>query len=270
MGENPATRSGTRARHAALLRLIREGVTSVEDLAAQSGVSASTVRRDLARLRQDGEVARTYGGAMPTTPFHERSVGDSARVNPEAKLAIARAALALVPAGGRVFLDAGTTCGALARLVAADDALGPLRVVTRGLETALVLADAEHVELELVGGRLRRMSHGLVGPLASLALDRMAFDVAFLGADAVDPARGVGEPTVEETLLKEQVAARADRTAVLADATKLGATAPAWTLLPGPWTLVTDATDPADPSSHALSDACSAAGVDLLVGAVGR
>jgi len=258
MSGAPTTRAGTRARHAALLRLVREGVTAVDDLAERAGVSASTVRRDLARLRAEGEIARTYGGAMATTPVHERPIGDSAHHRTAAKQAIARVARPLVPAGGRVFLDAGTTCGALARMVAADDDLGPLTVVTRGLETAVVLADAEHVELEIVGGRLRRMSHGLVGPLASLALDRMSFDIAFLGADAVDPARGVGEPTVEETLLKEQVAGLARRTVVLADASKLGTAAPSWTRMPGPWTLVTDRTE------GGLVDSCAAAGVELL------
>jgi DeoR/GlpR family transcriptional regulator of sugar metabolism len=253
-----ATRAGTRARQAALLGLVREGVTTVEGLAERSGVSASTVRRDLARLRADGKVARTYGGAMTTAPFHERAVGDSAGLRMEAKTEIARAARQLVPQGGRLFLDAGTTCGALARLVAEDEDLGPLTVFTRGLETAMVLADAEHVELHLLGGLLRRMSHGLVGPLASMALERAAFDVAFLGADAVDPARGVGEPTVDETVLKEQVAAVAHRTAVLADASKIDAPAPSWTSMPGPWTLVTDSA-PAD-----LQARCSAAGVDLL------
>ena len=175
-------RAGTRARHAVLLRLLREGVTSVEDLAAQSGVSASTVRRDLARLREAGEVARTYGGAM-VTPFHERPVGDSARHRVAAKSAIALRARPLVPPGGRVFLDAGTTCAALARLVAADESLGPLTVVTRGLETALVLADAS----------------------------------------------------------------------------KLGVTAPSWTQMPGPWSLVTDVL------SDDLAADCAGHGVDLLV-----
>lgn len=263
MSETPSgTRAGTRARHAALVRLVREGVTAVEDLATETGVSVSTVRRDLARLGRDGEVARTYGGAM--APFHERSVGDSAQVATAAKQAIARLARPLVPVGGRVFLDAGTTCGALARLIAADPDLGPLTVVTRGLETAVVLADAVHVDLELVGGRVRRMSHGLVGPLASLALERMSFDIAFLGADAVDPARGVGEPTVEEVLLKEQVAGLARRTAVLADAGKLGAAAPSWTRMPGPWTLVSDA------ATDDLRGACDEASVELLTPPLAR
>ena len=134
-------RAGTRARHATLMQLLRDGVTSVEELSERAGVSASTVRRDLARLREDGEVARTYGGAM-VAPFHERSVRDSARHRLQGKSAIARLAVSQVPAGGRVFVDAGTTCGALARLVAADPELGPLTVVTRGLETAVALADS--------------------------------------------------------------------------------------------------------------------------------
>jgi DeoR/GlpR family transcriptional regulator of sugar metabolism len=51
----------------------------------------------------------------------------------------------------------------------------------------------------VVGGTVRPLSHGLVGPLADLTFARMAFDAAFLGADAVDPAQGLGEPTLDET-----------------------------------------------------------------------
>lgn len=161
----------------------------------------------------------------------------------QAKAAIAAAALPLVEPGSTVFLDAGTTCGALARLLAEQDWGGDgLTVVTRGLETAVVLTASDHVETVIVGGRVRRLSHGVVGPLADLAIDRLGFAVAFLGADAVDPARGVGEPTLEEIAVKERVAARAGRVVVLADASKLEVTtAPAWTSLERGWTLITDA-----------------------------
>ncbi|UAL30166.1 DeoR/GlpR family DNA-binding transcription regulator [Nocardioides rotundus] len=253
-----STRAGTRARHAELLRLLHQGVTSVEDLAERLDVSPSTVRRDLGRLGADGTVARTYGGAM-VAPFHERSVADSADRATAAKQAIARAALPLVPPDGQVFLDAGTTCGALARLIAGEPGLGDLTVVTRGLETATVLADVAHVEVHLLGGRLRRMSHGLVGPVASRSLAPYGFDRAFLGADAVDPARGIGEPTVEETTLKEQVAEASAGSVVLADASKLvPTTMPAWAVLAAPWTLVTDVAD------AELEARCSVAGVTLL------
>ena len=98
----------------------------------------------------------------------------------------------------------------------------------------------------VTGGRVQPLSHGVIGPLASLALERFRFDVAFLGADAIDPVRGLGEPTVEETWVKEQAAARADQVAELVDATKFGQNAPAWVAIDAPWTVVTDPAAPAD------------------------
>lgn len=252
------SRRGTRERHEQLLGLLRDGLTQVEDLAEALAVSPSTVRRDLGRLTSDRKVARTYGGAVVPEAFHERPVGESALVRQQAKAAIAAAARTLVPEEGVVFVDAGTTCAALARLLGAAPPAGP--VVTRGLETAGVLADIEGLDVIMLGGTVRRLSHGLVGPLTDLALDRFSFAAAFLGADAVDPVRGVGEPTLEETVVKERVAARAGRVVVLADATKLAVPdAPAWAALPAGWTLVTDAD-----ASPDLDTRCVAAGVNLV------
>lgn len=255
---SPGLRRGTRERHDALLGLLRGGTTQVEDLAAAVGVSASTVRRDLRRLDRQGEVARTYGGALVPGAFHERGVDERAGLRSEAKAAIAVRALLLVPEGATVFLDAGSTCGALARLLV--DRVG-LTVVTRGLEVALELTGRGEVEVVMLGGRVRRMSHGLVGPLTDLAMDRLVVDVAFLGADAVHPRDGVGEPTLEEATVKERVAQRARRVVVLADASKLaGEPVPAWARLPGGWTLVTDAAAPAT-----VRRAFERAGVEVLL-----
>lgn len=259
--EQRGARRGTRRRHEALLSLLRQGTTHVDDLAAALAVSPSTVRRDLGRLTADRRVARTYGGAVVPEAFHERPIEESAHLRLPAKAAIAAAALRLVPGGTTMFLDAGTTCSALARLVAERDwGDDGLTVVTRGLETAGALTASGDVDVVIVGGRVRRLSHGMVGPLADLALDRLSFSVAFLGADAVDPARGVGEPTLEETTVKERVAGLAARVVVLADSSKLAvADAPAWAGLPEGWTLVTDAEAPPD-----LESRCRDAGVHVI------
>lgn len=238
------SRRATRARHDALEALLRDGVDSVEALARHVDVSLSTVRRDLARLQREGRIARTYGGALVREQFTERSFGESAHVHQAAKRAIARAAVDLVPVGGTIFLDAGTTCLALARLLVDR---GPLTVVTRGLEAALLLIRSLDLSVVVLGGDVRPLSHGVVGPLSSLALDRVAFDVAFLGADAVDPERGIGEPTTDETYVKERAAARAADVVVLADGSKLApASLPAWLPIEASWTVVTDASAPAD------------------------
>ncbi|MGH3306574.1 MAG: DeoR/GlpR family DNA-binding transcription regulator [Nocardioides sp.] len=232
-------RRATRARHDALVALVRGGVDSVATLAERVGVSASTVRRDLTILQREGRIARTYGGAMVRESFQERSFNESSLIGRRAKAAIAAAAADLVPAGGSVFVDAGTTCLALARILAER---APLRVATRGLEAALLLTRVPDIDVVLVGGHVQPLSHGVVGPLASMVLDRLAFDVAFLGADAVDPDRGLGEPTVEETDVKERAAGSATEVVLLADASKIGpAKVGAWIPLDPAWTLVTDA-----------------------------
>ncbi len=237
MTTDPRVRRATRERHDAIVALVRDGVAGVDALSGRLGVSASTLRRDLSQLQRQGRLARTYGGALAPEVFHERPFSESQRLNPGAKAAIAALAAELVPQEGTVFLDAGTTCLALARLL---EKRSPLTVVTRGLEAAVQLSRVPDIDVVITGGRVQPLSHGVYGPLASLALDRLRFDVAFLGADAIDPVRGLGEPTVEETWVKEVAAGRADQVAVLADSSKLGEQAPAWLALEPSWTLVID------------------------------
>lgn len=234
-------RRGTRARHERLLALVRAGSTGVDELAAALQISPSTVRRDLAHLNTTGAITRTYGGASSTAPFQERALSDRVSVEHVAKAAIGARAAELVPPGATIFLDAGTTCGELARQLWHAEGL---TVLTRSLDSALYLSSAPGLELVVTGGRVARTSHGLEGPLADLALGRYMVDVAFLGVDAVDPVDGVGEPTLPEAHVKDTAARRARRVVVLADASKLARGAvPAWAPLPHGWTLITNEID---------------------------
>jgi len=141
------------------------GLTSVEELSVRLGVTASTIRRDLARLQDGGRLARTYGGAMAIVAHHETSLPQRAREATGAKRAIARWAARQIVSGETVLLDSGTTTGALAReLRSASN----LTVVTTGLTTLNQLADVGGgVHLECLGGTFRPASQGFVGPLAA-------------------------------------------------------------------------------------------------------
>src|SRR5512141_2867445 len=77
-----------------LERLRVTGRSSVPQLAAALGVTASTIRRDLDRLAREGRVVRTYGGAALADGIAARVAADPREA---AKRAIARAAVALVP-----------------------------------------------------------------------------------------------------------------------------------------------------------------------------
>src|SRR5660397_118623 len=87
--------------------LRRDGAVRWEAAAAELGVSAMTVRRDLADLEAEGLARRVHGGAVaPRLPqtFAARMATHSSQ-----KATIARKAATLIPHDGAVAFDASTT-----------------------------------------------------------------------------------------------------------------------------------------------------------------
>jgi DeoR/GlpR family transcriptional regulator of sugar metabolism len=226
-----------RARRVAIRDLLRSRPVGVDELAVRFGVTASTIRRDLAALTDAGEIVRTYGGALATAG--EQSLHERETLAAVEKAAIAREAERHVRTGQLLLLDAGTTVGALAERL---DVWSGITVASAGLTTINALADSAGVELIALGGTVRHISQGMVGPLAEAALATLTADIAFLGADGVTAGRGVCEATAEQASLKRLMVSAAQRVVVLADASKLGrARSHWWTALPAGWALITDA-----------------------------
>jgi len=206
-----------------LPRLLSDGrQVSTAHAALRFGVSQMTIRRDLEALEQTGLALRSYGGAVAaqriTFEFafdarRRRRLGDKRRIG--------AAAATQVQAGQMVFLDTGTTTLEVARALAKSGT--PCTVATSSLVVASELWGRGQVELLLLGGRVRRGSPDLAGPVTELMLDRLTADVAFIGSEGVDPRRGsfAGDP--ESARVAECMAAHARRVVVVADSSKLGA-----------------------------------------------
>jgi DeoR/GlpR family transcriptional regulator of sugar metabolism len=224
-------------RRTAIRDLLRSRPVGVDELSVRFGVTPSTIRRDLAVLTESGEIVRTYGGALATgaeeEPLHERETLAGLE-----KAAIAREAEKHIRPGQLLLLDAGTTVGALAARLSGWRGI---TVASTGLTTLNALSDAEGIELIALGGVVRHISHGTVGPLAELALSRLTADAVFLGADGVKAGRGVCEASAEQASVKRRMIEQSAAVYVLADAGKLGrAGAHWWTALPESWTLIPD------------------------------
>lgn len=219
------------------------GLANVVELADTFAVSPSTIRRDLARLEADGQLARTYGGAMATNAHAEPSLRQRVGEEYEAKLAIARWAAEQIGPAESVVLDAGSTVAALAHEIRSRSGL---TVTTTSLTVLNELSRSDSLTVSALGGTLRHLSQGFVGPVAEAALETMTFDRAFLGADSVDADLGICEADPHQTRLKQLLARRSHHVYVLAHAEKLGRRPfHAWAQLPHPWTLVTNADDQA-------------------------
>lgn len=251
----------THERRDQIVRLATEaGLASVDELSQIFGVTPSTIRRDLALLTTDGRLARTYGGAIAVSAHPESSLRQRVGEGFDAKRAIARWAADQIQTGETILLDAGSTVGALAHELRRAELL---TVATTGMTALQELADVESVHVECLGGTLRPLSQGFVGPLTEAALERMTFDRVFLGTDGVNADGDICEADLRQTRLKELMARRADNVYVLAHAAKLDHRPfHAWAKLPLPWTLVTDAT--ADPR---VTGQLRARGIEVVVAA---
>ena len=213
-----------RSRKIASLTAV-EGRVMVAELAKSFGVTAETIRRDRAQLDAEGAVHRVHGGAVAAKAFQtmEFSVEDREGAQSEAKRAIARAAVSHLPdAGVGVFLDAGTTTEALAKLIAANQRPQLWSVVTNSLPSALTLASNPYVELQLLGGSVRAVTQAVVGDAALRTLALMRADVAFIGSNALTLDHGLSTADPQEAAVKRAMIANASKVVVLCDSTKFG------------------------------------------------
>lgn len=210
-------------RQAAILRgLDQTGEVSVTSLARTLSVTDETIRRDLAKLADRGRLVRTHGGAIPTelsgeTPFALRKSEHATQ-----KQCIARAAAEMVSPGDVIAIDASTTGFELARQLpeAPDDCR--ITVVSNGLDIARLLANRQGVHVVCTGGEFDAAGSCFVGPLAEGTLRQFAFRHCFVSCRGLDPARGATEASPAHAAVKRQMMAAADKTALLADSSKVG------------------------------------------------
>jgi DeoR family transcriptional regulator, fructose operon transcriptional repressor len=201
-------------------RARRDGRIEVAMLATELAVTTETVRRDLTDLEHRGLLRRVHGGAIPVERLRsEPDVAERAVRHAEEKARIASAALAELPAGGTVILDAGTTTGALAGLLPNDR---PLTVVTNAVTIALTVSTRSNIELHLVGGRVRSRTLATVDDRALRSLDDLTVDVAFVATNGLTVARGLTTPDPAEAAVKRAMVRSGRRVVLLADHSKLG------------------------------------------------
>ena len=127
-------------RFAAIVeRLSANGSVDVGDLAAELGVSAATVRRDLALMEDQRLLNRTHGGAVAHGVLYELPLRYRSARHQAQKARVARAVAARIPDGSAVGMTGGTTTTEVARALADRERL---TVVTNSLSIASELATA--------------------------------------------------------------------------------------------------------------------------------
>ncbi len=242
-----------------LARARARGRVDVTSLAEEFDVASETVRRDLTVLERHGVLRRVHGGALPVERLGfepELATRDTVRVAEKER--IGKAALDELPEEGAILLDAGTTTGRLAQVMAPEH---ELTVVTNALPIALTLSVRPNLTVMFIGGRIRARTLSCVDAWALDALRNAFVDVAFLGTNGITVERGLTTPDPAEAAVKQAMIASARRSVVLADSSKVGAVRLArFATLDDIDTLITD-----DGLDEADAAALSAAGLRLVL-----
>jgi DeoR family transcriptional regulator of aga operon len=207
-------------RHRIVELLHQHGKVTVEALAARFATSAVTVRTDLAALEASGTLERTHGGALLRRDDDDQPLTVKSTLHHAEKMRIAKLAASLIEDGETLILDSGTTTAEIARQIRKLENRS-VNVITNALNIAVLLADLPFVRLIMPGGILRPQSNSLSGHMAEAALAGLQADRLFLGADGLDPERGVMTPHLPEAQLNARMIEISRQVIAVADSSKL-------------------------------------------------
>jgi DeoR/GlpR family transcriptional regulator of sugar metabolism len=207
-------------REMAVLEVLREeGFARIPTLAHRLTVSESTIRRILARLDEQGKISRALGGAMLSARQHiqpaVRAFDDRKQVALAEKVAIAKAAAALVGDGDTVFLGGGSTVGQMPQYLLDRS----LQVVTNSLAIASQFEDCPSTEVLVTGGYLFPRHRLLSGPVTLATLRDMHFTWAFVSAGAFT-VQTLTDWNVMIAEVTREALKRGERGVALVDSTK--------------------------------------------------
>jgi DeoR family fructose operon transcriptional repressor len=212
-------------RRAQILEHIQAvGGASLAELARDHAVSAITVYRDLDYLAREGLVERFHGGVRATSGPRAGRIETAwerrLRQSGSAKDAIAAHARASILDGATIFLDASSTCLALAHRLDLEPP-DELAVVTNSPAIALGL-ESSAVRVIMVPGEVDLRMRAIADGWTVEFLRRISVDTAFISGAGLDLEHGLTTSRRQLADTLNAARAAAAKTMALVDASKFG------------------------------------------------
>ena len=205
-------------RHQAILTQVElHNRVLLTDIADILDVSIDTVRRDVKELDQESKLRKVHGGAI-SLGFTTSSARNNHIYALPQKTTIAEKATSLLKKDGVIFIDGGTTCLELARLIPANL---NLTCFTLSLPVAMELNNKPNVEVIFIGGKISKEAQIAIGASTTDRLSEIKVDYSFIGTGYVDPAFGLTEFDWDIVQVKKAVIKASKKTVLLCISEKL-------------------------------------------------
>ena len=222
-GMNELSGSGSRKkeiRQQMLLQWVENShYVSLEEIAEQFRVTTQTARRDIADLEHQGKVRRLHGGVSQLAPLDPVTYRQRRRDRMDEKARIAEAVVALIPDNATVFLDAGTTCEAIAKALISKERL---HVVTYSLRSAAIISEKTDFTLAVPGGFVRPIDGGMFQGDTPEFIRRFKFDYAIISVSGIDDDGDLCDDDHTEVAVVSAALGQAAHKLLAVDSSKFG------------------------------------------------
>lgn len=196
-----------------------QNVVTIEELQkAFPSISLMTLHRDLNYLQEQGFLVKIRGGARYiANASNEPTFSAREIVNRDAKEIIAQKAQQYLEGSSSVFLDAGTSCMALAKKIPDTN----LNIITTGPNIALDLVQHTLPVVTLLGGVVNKKNLTVSGTATLEMISSINIDTAFLAASGYQSECGFTCGIEGEAQVKRKVIEKARVLVLLMDSSKL-------------------------------------------------
>lgn len=169
-----------------ILRILKtEGKLKVKELSTKFDVTEDCIRKDLKSLKNQGQLKRTYGGAvLVRESSQDHDVILRKDVDISTKNTIAMKAFNIIKDRETIFLDISTTNILLSKLLAKSKKR--LTVVTNMLEILNILSKENNITVVSPGGVLNKELDGFTGISTIDFISKYKFDKTFIGSCGID------------------------------------------------------------------------------------
>lgn len=173
------SRTSETRRNMVYQRVLSEGKVRVGELARKMDVTPETIRKDLKILEERGVLSKKHGSAVVRNAYYQLPFDVKLQEHTLEKQMIARRALDLIEDDAIVYLDPGSTCLQLAKLLRLKK---NITVLTNSLPIGDIICDSG-LDLIMAGGKLLKRGRAFVGYYTTNVIDTIRIDYAFMGCD---------------------------------------------------------------------------------------
>lgn len=207
-------------RHEKILEILKQsGSASVERLAQLLFVSEPTIRRDLAFLKEQNLIHRTFGGAtLKNSRSGEISFEFRNSQDADSKDIIAKKASEYLKDDAVIFLDASST---VYRLLPYISNFKNITVITNSPKVCLTLAE-QGIGSYCTGGTLLSKSKAFVGERAIAFVKNFNADIFFFSSQGITEDGVITDASVVESEIRRAVMAQSEKNIFMCSSSKIG------------------------------------------------